>query len=232
MRSNFSPARNVFSTTAPVSMFFTFVRTKAPPLPGFTCWNSTIRQTPPSSSMCMPFLNWLVETVSATADKASARESARRGVPVRGNRSAVPVRGARAGALADAREALRLPAEPEELTLAPPAGERRPGGKRRHQLDELEGRRAAGTRWACRVRGSGPVDQAILRQLDDRLRAREVRPGEVLPQALAELRRGRRVGEVVRVRAERDVCDGMRRVALLDVRPGTDRARAVLAVRR
>ena len=59
------PARKVFSTTAPVSMFFTFVRTNAPPLPGFTCWNSTMRQTPPSSSICIPFLNWLVLTVSA-----------------------------------------------------------------------------------------------------------------------------------------------------------------------
>src|SRR5438552_11500328 len=66
MRGNFSPARNVLSTTAPDSSAFSFVRTKAPPLPGFTCWNSTMRQTPPSSSMCMPFLNWFVETVSAT----------------------------------------------------------------------------------------------------------------------------------------------------------------------
>src|SRR5207253_1559443 len=64
-RANFSPARNVLSTTEPLSTFFTFVRTNAPPLPGFTCWNSTMRQTPPSSSMCMPFLNWFVETVSA-----------------------------------------------------------------------------------------------------------------------------------------------------------------------
>src|SRR6266511_1421800 len=64
-RENFSPARKVRSTTAPLSRFFTFVRTNAPPLPGFTCWNSTIRQTPPSSSMCIPFLNWFVLTVSA-----------------------------------------------------------------------------------------------------------------------------------------------------------------------
>ena len=28
-----------------MSMLFTFVRTNAPPLPGFTCWNSTMRQT-------------------------------------------------------------------------------------------------------------------------------------------------------------------------------------------
>src|SRR5215207_761754 len=47
-------------------MFLTFVRTNAPPLPGFTCWNSTIRQTSPSSWMCMPFLNWFVLTISAT----------------------------------------------------------------------------------------------------------------------------------------------------------------------
>src|ERR671919_1803832 len=72
MRANFSPARKVRSTTAPVSRLFTFVRTNAPPLPGFTCWNSTMRQTPPSSSMCIPFLNWLVETVSAIAARTLA----------------------------------------------------------------------------------------------------------------------------------------------------------------
>src|ERR671936_2161778 len=66
-RANFSPARNVRSTTEPASRLFSLVRTNAPPLPGFTCWNSTIRQTPPSSSMCIPFLNWFVLTVSAIA---------------------------------------------------------------------------------------------------------------------------------------------------------------------
>src|SRR5262245_21294046 len=65
MRGNFSPARNVRSMTAPDSKAFRRVRTKAPPLPGFTCWNSTIRKTVPATSMCMPFLNWLVETISA-----------------------------------------------------------------------------------------------------------------------------------------------------------------------
>src|SRR5215813_10762244 len=65
-RSNFSPARNVLSTTAPEPSDFSFVRTNAPPLPGLTCWNSTMRQTPPSSWMCIPFLNWFVLTVSAT----------------------------------------------------------------------------------------------------------------------------------------------------------------------
>ncbi len=56
-RSNFSPARKVLSTTEPVSSAFSFVRTNAPPLPGFTCWNSTMRHTLPSSAMCIPFLN-------------------------------------------------------------------------------------------------------------------------------------------------------------------------------
>ena len=40
--STFSPDRNVLSITFPSFMFLSFVRTKAPPLPGFTCWNSTI----------------------------------------------------------------------------------------------------------------------------------------------------------------------------------------------
>ena len=66
-RGNFSPARNVRSTTAPASRLFSFVRTNAPPLPGLTCWNSTMRHTLPSSSMCIPFLKLFVSTVSATA---------------------------------------------------------------------------------------------------------------------------------------------------------------------
>ena len=57
----FSPARKVLSITAPLPMFFSFVRTNAPPFPGFTCWNSRIRKICPSTSMWVPFLNWLVE---------------------------------------------------------------------------------------------------------------------------------------------------------------------------
>src|SRR5881409_3455619 len=68
MRWNFSPARNVRSTTAPVLRFFTFVRTNAPPLPGLTCWNSTMRHTEPSSSMCIPFLNWFVNGMHIELD--------------------------------------------------------------------------------------------------------------------------------------------------------------------
>src|SRR3954452_17135763 len=62
---NFSPARNVRSITAPSSARLSLVRTKAPPLPGFTCWNSTILKTVPSTSMWVPFLNWLVLITAA-----------------------------------------------------------------------------------------------------------------------------------------------------------------------
>src|SRR5256714_10885976 len=84
-RGNFSPARKVRSTTAPEPSALSFVRTNAPPLPGFTCWNSTMRQTSRSSSMCIPFLNWFVETVSATAAECSPRLGAAGGNGRRGD---------------------------------------------------------------------------------------------------------------------------------------------------
>src|ERR1700754_774688 len=59
---NFSPARKVLSITLPSSMRRSFVRTKAPPLPGLTCWNSTIFQTLPSISIWDPLRNWFVLT--------------------------------------------------------------------------------------------------------------------------------------------------------------------------
>ena len=58
--STFSAARNVRSITAPVRAFFRVVRTKAPPLPGFTCWNSTTVNRPLSSSSVMPFFRSFV----------------------------------------------------------------------------------------------------------------------------------------------------------------------------
>ena len=54
---NFSPARNVRSMTLPSEALRSFVRTNAPPLPGLTCWNSTILKIVPSTSMWLPFLN-------------------------------------------------------------------------------------------------------------------------------------------------------------------------------
>src|SRR6476646_10503804 len=76
-RGNFSPARKVLSTTEPLVRPFSSVRTNAPPLPGLTCWNSTMRQVWPSSSMCMPLRNWLVETTSAMGAECSHGQTAR-----------------------------------------------------------------------------------------------------------------------------------------------------------
>src|SRR5947209_7704638 len=58
---NFSPARKVRSMTLPSEARRSLVRTNAPPLPGLTCWNSTILKTVPSTSMWLPLRNWLVE---------------------------------------------------------------------------------------------------------------------------------------------------------------------------
>src|ERR687894_1172280 len=59
--SSFSPARKVFSTTAPLSMLRKRVLTNAPPLPGLTCWKYKIVNRLPSTRMAVPFLNWLVD---------------------------------------------------------------------------------------------------------------------------------------------------------------------------
>src|SRR4051794_2349296 len=50
--------------TLPSVVRLSLVRTKAGPLPGLTCWNSTILKIVPSTSMCVPFLNWFVEIIS------------------------------------------------------------------------------------------------------------------------------------------------------------------------
>ena len=62
---NFSPALKVLSWTDPSSILRSLVRTNAPPLPGLTCWNSTILKILPSISIWEPFLNWLVEITAA-----------------------------------------------------------------------------------------------------------------------------------------------------------------------
>src|SRR6266576_1100561 len=64
----FTPALNVRSSTAPVFRFRSFVRTNAPPLPGFTCWNSTTWNRVPSRSRVIPLLRSLVETLIALQD--------------------------------------------------------------------------------------------------------------------------------------------------------------------
>src|SRR6266446_2512497 len=59
--TTFSSARKVRSITAPVRKFFSFVRTNAPPLPGFTCWNSTTVISPSGRLRAIPFFRSLVE---------------------------------------------------------------------------------------------------------------------------------------------------------------------------
>src|SRR3954447_22745387 len=63
--STLVPALNVRSTTCPVRTFLSLVRTKAPPLPGLTCWNSTTFHSTPSRSSVMPFLRSLVVATAA-----------------------------------------------------------------------------------------------------------------------------------------------------------------------
>src|SRR6478736_8578520 len=60
----FTPALKVFSTTAPVLTLRSFERTKAPPLPGFTCWNSTTWNKVPSRSRVIPFFRSFVDTLT------------------------------------------------------------------------------------------------------------------------------------------------------------------------
>src|SRR6187549_2214269 len=62
-RASFSSARYVRSITAPVRTFLSLVRTNAPPLPGFTCWNSTTFMRLPSRLSVMPFLRSLVVAI-------------------------------------------------------------------------------------------------------------------------------------------------------------------------
>src|SRR3954451_20131417 len=49
--------------TAPVRTFLSLVRTKAPPLPGLTCWNSTTEKRPSGRSRLIPFFRSLVLTL-------------------------------------------------------------------------------------------------------------------------------------------------------------------------
>ena len=58
--STFTSALKVLSTVLPDSMFFSFERTTAPPLPGLWCWNQMTCQSWPSRLSTMPFFRSLV----------------------------------------------------------------------------------------------------------------------------------------------------------------------------
>src|ERR1700759_5286637 len=64
--STFVAALNVLSTTLPVMTFLSVVRTKAPPLPGLTCWNSVTDQRLPSIRSTRPFFRSFVVATAAS----------------------------------------------------------------------------------------------------------------------------------------------------------------------
>src|SRR5882724_5586491 len=65
--STLVPALNVLSTTLPDRTFFSVVRTNAPPLPGLTCWKSTIVHSWPSRLSTRPFFrSFVVATVNVS----------------------------------------------------------------------------------------------------------------------------------------------------------------------
>src|SRR5579884_1699372 len=72
--STFTPALKVLSTTLPVSTCLSLVRTKAGPLPGFTCWNSTTDHSWPLSRLStMPFFRSLVVATVAESPACAYR---------------------------------------------------------------------------------------------------------------------------------------------------------------
>src|SRR4051794_8998532 len=75
--STLTPALKVRSTTWPVRTFFSLVRTKAPPLPGLTCWNSTTFHRTPSRSRVMPFFRSFVVAICASSSFASSLDRQR-----------------------------------------------------------------------------------------------------------------------------------------------------------
>src|SRR4029453_12275538 len=60
-----SSARKGLASVRPVRAFLSLVRTKAPPLPGLTCWNSTTFMRLPSRLSVMPFLRSLVVAMAS-----------------------------------------------------------------------------------------------------------------------------------------------------------------------
>src|SRR4051812_34346407 len=66
-----SPARKVFSTVEPDFKFFSLVRTKAAPLPGFTCWNSITDMGLWSTMIVLPGRRSLLEIMAATVSFGS-----------------------------------------------------------------------------------------------------------------------------------------------------------------
>src|SRR5919112_954123 len=77
-----SSARKVLSRVRPVRTFLSLVRTKALPLPGLTCWNSTTFMRFPSRLSVMPFLrSFVVAMASPYQELSTASASTASGTP-------------------------------------------------------------------------------------------------------------------------------------------------------
>src|SRR5579859_3542001 len=76
--STLTPALKVRSTTLPDITFFSLVRTKAGPLPGLTCWNSTTVHSWPSMLSTMPFFRSFVVATSVSSPASAFRQPCRR----------------------------------------------------------------------------------------------------------------------------------------------------------
>src|ERR1700761_677301 len=110
--STFTPALYVLSLTLPESTFFSLVRTKAGPLPGLTCWKSTICHSWPSITSTSPFLK---SAVLGTVGYISSRMDSH------------------------LHDCLRLVSQFRvRRGRGPRAGALRPRGLRRHRLDHRQ----------------------------------------------------------------------------------------------
>jgi hypothetical protein len=78
--STLVPALKVLSTTLPVITFLSVVRTKAPPLPGLTCWKAVTVHSWPSRLRTRPFFrSFVVATCVHLLRLCWAREPSRAG---------------------------------------------------------------------------------------------------------------------------------------------------------
>src|SRR3954454_2065755 len=81
--STLVPALKVLSTTFPVITFLRVVRTKAPPLPGLTCWNAWTDHSWPSRLSTKPFFrSFVVATCGSLLVRRVVQGRARRGARV------------------------------------------------------------------------------------------------------------------------------------------------------
>ena len=71
--STLTSALKVLSTVLPDSMFFSFVRMTAPPLPGLWCWNQMTCQSWPSRLSTMPFFRSFVVAMRLLAPSRVGR---------------------------------------------------------------------------------------------------------------------------------------------------------------